>query len=150
VTPQEAVKLCRLTQACCPAQKFDAYTPDAWMDLLSDIRFEDAAAAVKEVARKQPFVSPSEIRAEVRRVRSKRIAEDVIHELHPPADLDPDDARAYISWLSEAIRALGDGEVPEKPRNLVQGNVRQLAASIERIAEAKSADVPDADTEEAS
>lgn len=142
MTPQEAVKLCRLTQACCPAQKFDAYTPDAWIDLLSDIRFEDAEAAVKEVARKQPFVSPSEIRAEVRRVRSKRIAEDVIHELHPPVDLDPDDAKAYISWLSGAIRALGDGEVPEKPKNLVQGNVRQLAAGFR--------DVPDADTEEAS
>lgn len=150
MNPEEAVKLCRLTQACCPAQKFDAYTPDAWMDLLSDIRFEDAEAAVKAVARKQPFVSPSEIRAEVRMVRSKRIADEVVHALHPPADLDPDDAKAYIAWLSGAIRALGDGEVPEKPKNLVQGNVRQLAASIERLAEAKSVDVPDADTEEAS
>lgn len=31
---REAIMLCRYVQALCPAQKFDQYTPDAWLDAL--------------------------------------------------------------------------------------------------------------------
>ena len=33
----ESILLCRTVAAYCPAQKFDALTPDAWHDLLGDL-----------------------------------------------------------------------------------------------------------------
>jgi hypothetical protein len=105
----EAVRLCRLVAACCPAQKLDEFTPQAWGDLLADIRYADAELAVKEVAKRQPFVSPSEIIAEVKRVRARRIDE---HPVLPPADMDPDDEARYREWLAMARRAVADGHAP--------------------------------------
>src|SRR6266487_3205722 len=59
VMPHEAVALCRFTSACCPAQKFDEYTPDAWGLILADVRFEDAKAAVVEIKKNSTWVDPS-------------------------------------------------------------------------------------------
>jgi hypothetical protein len=112
--------LCRFTAACCPSQKIDEYTPDAWGLLLEDVRFDDAKEAVVKVARKQPWVSPAEIIAEVKKIRAKRI--DEYGPIIPPADLDPIET---VAWLKEARRVVGDGgSVPErgelKPRDMKQ------------------------------
>jgi hypothetical protein len=116
MTPQEAVALCRFTAACCPSQKFDEYTADAWGLLLEDVRFVDAKEAVAAVARKQPFVSPSEIRAEVKKIRAKRIAEFGAIPPPPAEVLDPDNWRAFIEWQAETERRIADGEL--KPGDL--------------------------------
>ncbi|MCW2768360.1 MAG: hypothetical protein JWO11_4319 [Nocardioides sp.] len=42
----------------------DEYTPDAWSDLLDDVPFDVAKAAVVRIAKRQPWVAPAEIRAE--------------------------------------------------------------------------------------
>ncbi|MCB9377108.1 MAG: hypothetical protein H6515_14730 [Microthrixaceae bacterium] len=102
---QEAAVLCRYVKACCPQQAIDDYTADAWADLLHDIRFNDARDAVRAVVARQPFIAPSEIRAEVARIRARRITEHP--PLTPPPGLSDTDERA---WLGDARRRIGDGE----------------------------------------
>lgn len=130
MNPAEAVAICRVVAAMCPAQKLDEHTPDAWALVLDDIRLEDAKAAVVALGKRQPWISPAEIRAEVARIRAKRIGEAI---LTPPADLDEAET---IRWIADARRRLGDGE----PLEAVQGNrgmpaprpVAALIASVDR------------------
>ena len=70
MTPTETVMLTRYVAACCPQQAMDEYTPDAWHDLLGDLDLATAKAAVAAVARRQPFVAPAEIRAEIAAMRA--------------------------------------------------------------------------------
>jgi hypothetical protein len=109
MTNAEAVLLCRYAKAACPQQQFDAYTPDAWSDLLGDLRFEDCKEAVKNIVQRQPFVAPAEIRDEVRRVRNKRIG-DFGPIPDPPPGLDWTPAE-HRDWLATTLRKIGDGEV---------------------------------------
>ena len=128
MTPDEAVALCRFTAACCPQQKFDAYTPDAWGLLLADVRFIDAKDAVVKVARKQPWVSPAEIIAEVKKARAKRIAEH--GPIVPPAGLDPIET---VEWLAEAQRRVGDGEQLHDVRGELKArDMKQLTQFIKQ------------------
>jgi hypothetical protein len=115
VTPPEAVLLCRYAKACCPQQAFDEYTSDAWYDLLGDMRFVDCKEGVRLTAQRQPFVSPSEIRNEVKRIRFDRIQE--FGPIDPPAFPDSDDAsseREYREWMRETYRRIGDGMTREE------------------------------------
>lgn len=126
----EAAMLCRFAKAACPQQKIDEYTPDVWLDLLGDLRFDDAKTALLAVAAKQPFVAPAEIRAEVRRIRSKRIA-DAEASIVPPAELADRPTADTCAWLAAEKRRIGDGELVDpdaygelKPRYLP--DVREL------------------------
>jgi hypothetical protein len=51
-----------------PAQKFNAFTPDAWSEVLADIPadLEMARAAVVRLAKRQNWFTPGEIRSEIR------------------------------------------------------------------------------------
>jgi hypothetical protein len=110
MTNAEAVLLCRFAKACCPQQQFDQYTPDAWFELLSDLRFEDCKEALTAVVKRQPFVSPAEIREEVRRVRNKRVSDfGVIPD--PPGDLMIDNPGEYQRYIYETTRAIADGDL---------------------------------------
>jgi hypothetical protein len=128
MTPAEAITLCRMVKALCPQQAFDAYTPDAWALVLEDVRLQDAKDAAVAVARRQPFVAPSEIIAEVKRVRGERIARH--GTIVPPEDLDPDNLPAYREWLRSATQAIGDGEeVPAVPE-LAKRDMKQLEGTF--------------------
>lgn len=130
--PDEAVALCRFTAACCPSQKFDEYTPDAWGLLLEDVRFVDAKDAVTRMARKQPWVSPAEIIAEVKKIRAKRIAE--FGPIIPPADLDPDDTAAYREWWANVQKAIADGDLKPAELELPKRDMRQIERTFRRPA----------------
>lgn len=114
MNPREAVMLVRYVEACCPQQKFDEYSPDAWHDLLGDLAYEDCRAAARAIAQRQPFVAPSEIRAEVKAIREARLgpAGPGLSPIPPPAD--PDDDKAYRAALraQQARIAAGVEEVP--------------------------------------
>ena len=86
MTHKETVILARFVKAACPQQAIDKYTPDAWHDLLGDLDLADCRTAATAVAKRQPFVAPAEIRAEVQRVRDDRIARALL----PVPDVDPD------------------------------------------------------------
>lgn len=123
MTPIEAIRLCRLVKACCPQQQIDEYTPDAWAVLLDDLRAEDCTEAVKNLARRQPFVAPSEIRSEVTRIRNERVERVKFPE--PPSDL-PDNPLAYKEWLVSTTRRIANGWVPEEPQQLKPRDMRAL------------------------
>jgi hypothetical protein len=103
---KEAAALCRLAKAACPQQAIDEHTPEAWFMLMGNVRFEDARDALVAITQRQPFVAPSEIIAEVRRVRGKRIAE--FGPVDPPADLDDG---AYREWFIALRNRIGNGEL---------------------------------------
>lgn len=138
----DTAKLFRMARAAFPAQKFDEFTPDLWEELFRDYPYEDMRAGLMYCTRNSEWLNVKDLLGEVRRIRRKRI-DEAFEGLYPPAEVrDSDDPRAYIRWLSEATKALGDGHVPEKPENLVAGNLRELVAGFR--------DVPDTDVEEAS
>lgn len=113
MTRPEAVMLCRFAKASCPQQQFDEYTPDAWFELLNDLRFEDCKAAVVAVVKRQPFCSPSEIRDEVRRLRAKRIGE--FGPIDPPAELGVDYREpSYRDWMRTMNQRIADGLTREE------------------------------------
>lgn len=106
---EETIKLTRYVKGACPQQAVDEFTPNIWHDLLKDLRLEDCRQAVVAIARRQPFVSPSEIRDEVARIRADRIgpAGPGLSPIPPPAD--PDDPKAYIAALREQQARIADG-----------------------------------------
>lgn len=111
MTNAEAVILCRFAKACCPQQQFDAYTPDAWFELLGDLRFEDCKEALTRVVKRQPFVSPAEIRDEVKAVRADRLKQfDRLFKYAPPAEL-ADDPAAENRWHFAIRQRIADGEI---------------------------------------
>lgn len=135
----QAVLLCRYAKAACPQQAFDEYTPDAWADLLEDVRFEDAQLALKALVKRQPFVAPAEIRAEVTRIRNKRIGDfGIIPEPPPEIAATPE---TYHHWFRNTMRAIGDGAVTRdtfEPAAIESGGTpEQKAALRELVADAK-------------
>ena len=111
MTPEETLVLARYVKACCPQQAMDTYTPEAWHDLLDDLTLADCREAVREVAKRQPFVAPSEIRAEVRRIHGERLARNPVPA--PPPEL-LDDPRAYAEHLGQETRRIISGEADPK------------------------------------
>lgn len=69
---QEAIAVCRYVRAACPQQAMDEFTPQAWADLLTDVRYEDAQEAVRVLVKQRPFVAPAEIITEIKRIGAKR------------------------------------------------------------------------------
>lgn len=122
----EAVILCRYVKAICPQQAMDEYTPEAWYDLLGDLRLEDCREAARNVGQGQPFIAPAEIRTEVKRIRAERIARA---SFDPPADL-PDDDLAYRRWLAAARRRAGDGEHEAPVVELKVRDMRQIEGTF--------------------
>lgn len=141
MTHEETVALARYVRAACPQQAMDRYTPDAWHDLIGDLELADCKQAVIAlVGARQVFVAPAEIRAEVQRIRTERIARSVIPA--PPRELC-DDPRAYQKALQEAVKQAADGHgipatgqppavVGDSPRRQipVSGNVPSLRRAI--------------------
>lgn len=106
MTPSETVALTRYVKACCPQQQIDDYTPDAWFDLLGDLEMADCHAAVKVVCKRQPFIAPAEIRAEVRRIRNERLAREPVPA--PPHEL-ADEPGAHRDEIRVAVKRIADG-----------------------------------------
>jgi hypothetical protein len=108
--PTEVVMLTGYLRAHFPSQPVDEYTTEALEELLAPYPGADCRQAVLNIAeRGERWCSPTDLRAEIRRLRSKRVAE--YGPIEPPAGLDPDDVRGYQRWLSATTRAIADGEI---------------------------------------
>ncbi len=126
----EAAALCRYLQACCPQQKFDQFTSDAWFDLLADMPYGLAKLAAQRVASRQPFVSPSEIIATAKAMRKAVDPHitDTLNEVEGWAPDDPDadypawarSRRARVGWLVDY--AIAHGAVAFGPDEIYPGN----------------------------
>jgi hypothetical protein len=106
MTPKETVMLARYVKACCPQQQIDEFTPDAWHDLLGDLSLDDCRNAAAAVAKRQPFVAPAEIRAEVRRIRDDRLSRAVLPA--PPPEIADYPVR-YRASLAASISSIANG-----------------------------------------
>lgn len=106
MTPTEAVVLTEYVRDCCPQQVIGEYTHDIWYDILSDLELTDCRAAVIAIKRRAVFVDPSEIRAEVRRIRNDRLAREIVPA--PPPE-DADNPARFRETLKADLRAIGDG-----------------------------------------
>jgi hypothetical protein len=109
VNASETLALLRYVTACCPAQKVDEYTPEAWTDLLGDLRYADAKEAV-------------------RRIRADRIARHP--HVDPPGNLTEIE---YRSWLRDTQQAIADGRQIPRPA-LPQRDMSAIAAIDKRPA----------------
>lgn len=91
-----------------PSQPVDEYTTEALGELLAPYPADDCRQAVLQIAKRgEKWCAPTEVHAEVRRIRSKRIAE--AGDLTPPPDLTPLET---IAWLKDERRRIGDGGEP--------------------------------------
>lgn len=97
------------------AASFDNRKPSeeaatAWSVALDGIRFIDARdAIVAHYRTSSEWLMPAKVITEVRRIRSKRIAE--AGDLTPPPDLTPLET---VAWLKEARARIGDGETVDQ------------------------------------
>lgn len=128
MTPDETVILARYVRALCPQQKFDEFTPDAWHDVLGDYQLADARQAAAHVAKRQPFVAPSEIAAEIGKIRGTR-THDFVYE-PPAADSDPH----YIQRYRTQLAATGDGQRPPVIHHAL--STRPVAELVSGLADA--------------
>lgn len=127
MTPTEAAGLTRYIRAHFPQQPVDEYTTEALLELLHRYPATDARAAVLAIAsRGEHWCSPSDIKAEVKRIRAKRIEQHP--PLVPPPGLDDGQERA---WIAAARSRVGDGAVIDcdAAYQLVTGSVRELLAA---------------------
>lgn len=130
MTPDETAGIWRMVRAICPQQATDEYGPDAWHLILEPYRFEDCREAIRALGTRQPFIAPSEVVGEVRKIRSKRIA-DRGDELTPPPGLSDAEELAWLGW---ARRMLGDGEpMPAEARELRPRHLPDLRELMPRI-----------------
>ena len=131
VNATEAAVLCRFVKACCPQQKFDELTPDAWALLLSDVALVDAKEAAITVAKRQPFVAPAEILAEV--YRSHRGAAFSLGHIIPPRELAdlPHRENAWRRTLRAAVVDGCDEDRAIRVANASQGLTDDEPMSIE-------------------
>lgn len=115
MNPTEVVMLTGYLRAHFPSQPVDEFTTEALEELLAPYPAADCRKAVLNIAeRGEKWCAPTEVKAEVKRIRAKRIADFGVVEI--PRDMDPDDSLAYRRWLRERQREIADGEAPPEPK----------------------------------
>lgn len=114
MNPIEAVSLTRYLRAHFPSQPIDEFTSEAFHELLEPYTLSDCRRAVLAIAeRGDEWCPPTVVKAEVKRIRAKRIAD--YGPIEPPADVDPDDVRGYQRWLGNITKAIADGDLTPPP-----------------------------------
>jgi hypothetical protein len=87
----------------------DEYTPDAWFDLLEDLPFDIAKAAVVRLAKRQPWVAPAEIRAEANELwREQQPPRPALAAVPEPAITEGEAADAKRRGLAPLRQILAD------------------------------------------
>lgn len=64
-------RILSFVSACCPAQRIDATTADAWAVLLRDQDYDSVYLATQRVAKRERFVNVSDVLAETRAARQR-------------------------------------------------------------------------------
>jgi hypothetical protein len=125
----------------------DEYTADAWHDLLGEYGLGECRHAVVLVARRQPFVSASEIITEVRRERRAemgRIRAAQLEADRPQVALCPARSDSDMRMLRADIEAIFEGTpktgTPDRPacastpdENALEDERRRQLAALEEF-----------------
>lgn len=105
MTPTDAAALARYMRAHFPQQPIDEYTAEALTELLEPYPAGDCRTAVLNIAdRGEQWCSPSAVKAEVKRIRSRRI--ERFGPVEPPPDLTDGE---YRDWFIGIRTRIGDG-----------------------------------------
>lgn len=137
MNPTDTVRVLRVVGAMCPAQRIDEHTAEAWHEVLGDLRVEDCVAAVRELGGREAFISPADIRGEVRRLRRTRLDRTPLPE--PPVGLG-DDPGAYLAWSRATTATIADGTFEQQPAPALQarpGVMRALGRTFTTPQEAR-------------
>jgi len=104
VGPDELETITRAIKALCPAQKWDEYTPDLWLQVLGEVPYADAAAALGRLGGRQPWIGPADIKADFKAVARRRLdAVDVCP--------NPVEGVEYHDELRTVRRAIAEGRM---------------------------------------
>jgi hypothetical protein len=133
--PTEATMLARYMRAHFPQQPIDEYTADALGETLAPYPPDDCKRAVLNIAeRGEHWCSPTDVKAEVKRIRAKRISD--YGPIQPPADLDPDDVVGWQQWLAAMYKGIADGTITT-PREIEwDGPTHDVIAELGHIGKA--------------
>jgi hypothetical protein len=135
--PTEVVMLTGYLRAHFPSQPVDEFTTEALEELLGPYPAADCKQAVLNLAeRGDEWCPPTAIKAEVKRIRAKRIAD--YGPIDPPAGLDPDDVRGYQRWLEAKLRGIADGEIVA-PAPVIEGTRRDVIRELGHIGQSVDA-----------
>lgn len=86
-----------------------------WADLLDDIPYEPAKAAVREYYREESrWITPAEVRRRARATRAEQTRRPASPGPEAVPDADPDDVRAYLQAVAEG-RWREPGELSPRP-----------------------------------
>jgi hypothetical protein len=108
--PTEVVMLTGYLRAHFPSQPVDEFTTEALEETLRNYPAGDCRQALLNIAeRGEKWCSPTDIKAEVKRIREKRIRDYGV--IQPPADLDPDNVVGYQAWLTAMNKQIADGTI---------------------------------------
>ncbi|HET7388165.1 MAG TPA: hypothetical protein VFJ19_16040 [Nocardioidaceae bacterium] len=136
--PTEVVMLTGYLRAHFPSQPVDEYTTEALEELLAPYPAADAKQAVLTIAQRgEKWCSPTDVQAEIRRIRAQRVAD--YGPIEPPADLDPDNVVGYQRWLGAMHKGIADGTIAAPPAIDV-GQHRDVIAELGHIGQ----EIPDA------
>ena len=125
--PREAVDLARYIKAHFPQQPVDEFTADALAETCADYPAADCRQAVLNLAeRGEQWCAPTAVKAEVKRIRNKRVAD--YGPIEPPAGLDPDDVRGYQRWLGNMHKGIADGTIT--PPEAIDGPARDVLRDL--------------------
>jgi hypothetical protein len=128
VRPTEVVGLTRYIRAHFPHQPIDEFTTEALEETLTDFPLTDCRAAVLNLAeRGEEWCQPTAVKAEVKRIRAKRIAD--YGPIEPPAGLD---VLGYQRWLGNMTRAIADGSLTSPPE-IDMGDGRDVIAELGHV-----------------
>jgi hypothetical protein len=119
---QETALLVRMVAAVAPQQPIDSRTPEGWHELLKDVPFEDAKAALARISGRQPFISAADIMAGVRAVREERIDQVGV----PTPNVDPDDTIAWVREKRALTHLVADGRMTLEGRAVYERGGRTL------------------------
>jgi hypothetical protein len=134
MTPTEVVLLTGYLRAHFPSQPVDEFTTEALEETLADYPANDCRQAVRNIAdRGEHWCSPTDIKAEVKRIRAKRVAD--YGPIDPPAGLNPDDVRGYQRWLGNITKAIADGTVTAPPQ-VETGTAHDVIGELGQIGQA--------------
>lgn len=128
--PTEVVMLTGYLRAHFPSQPVDEYTTEALEELLAPFPATDCRRAVLNIAeRGEHWCSPTDVKAEVARIRRKRLAD--YGPIEPPADMDPDNVVGYQRWLGAMHKGIADGTITAPPA--IEYEPRDVIAELGHI-----------------
>jgi hypothetical protein len=130
MSPIESSDLAEYINAHFPQQPIANLTAEALLELLHAYPMSDCRQAVLNIAeRGEHWCPPTAVKAEVKNIRAKRIAE------HPPVEPPPglvDKPAELIAWQRGLSQRIGDGQTFD-PNHFYAGQLVDRSSEIREL-----------------